>query len=41
VKTIMILQGRDQNVAQVIQGTLIVVVVMFGGLITQLKARRR
>jgi ribose transport system permease protein len=41
VKTIMILQGRDQNVAQVIQGTLIVVVVMLGGLITQLKARRR
>jgi ribose transport system permease protein len=40
VKTIMILQGRDQNVAQVIQGTLIVVVVMLGGLVTQLKGKR-
>ena len=31
VKTIMIIQGVDQNWAQVIQGTLIVLVVMIGG----------
>ncbi len=32
VKTILILKGVDQNWAQVIQGTLIVLVVMIGGL---------
>ena len=32
VKTILILKGVDQNWAQVIQGTLIIVVVMIGGL---------
>jgi ribose transport system permease protein len=32
VKTILILKGVDQNWAQVIQGTLIVIVVMIGGL---------
>jgi ribose transport system permease protein len=32
VKSIMILKGVDQNWAQVIQGTLIVLVVMIGGL---------
>ena len=32
VKSIMILKGVDQNWAQVIQGTLIVLVVMVGGL---------
>jgi hypothetical protein len=32
VKTILVLKGVDQNWAQVIQGTLIVLVVMVGGL---------
>lgn len=32
VKTILVLKGVDQNWAQVIQGTLIVLVVMIGGL---------
>jgi len=32
IKSIMILKGVDQNWAQVIQGTLIVLVVMIGGL---------
>jgi ribose transport system permease protein len=39
VKTLLILQGRDQNVAQVIQGALIVLVVMFGGLAIRQKAK--
>jgi ribose transport system permease protein len=39
VKTILILQGRDQNVAQVIQGTLIVLVVMIGGLAVRQKGK--
>jgi len=39
VKTILILKGVDQNWAQVIQGTLIIVVVMIGGL--AIRQRRR
>jgi ribose transport system permease protein len=39
VKTLLILQGRDQNVAQVIQGTLIVLVVMLGGLAFRQKGK--
>ena len=39
VKTILILKGVDQNWAQVIQGTLIIVVVMIGGL--AIRERRR
>jgi ribose transport system permease protein len=39
VKSIMILKGVDQNWAQVIQGTLIIVVVMIGGL--AIRQRRR
>lgn len=40
VKTIMIIKGVNQNWAQVIQGTLIVVVVMIGGLAIRQKAKR-
>jgi ribose transport system permease protein len=32
VKTILVIRGVDQNWAQVIQGTLIIVVVMLGAL---------
>jgi len=39
VKTIMILRGVDQNYAQVIQGTLIVLVVMIGGLAIRQKGK--
>jgi ribose transport system permease protein len=39
VKTIMILRGVDQNYAQVIQGTLIVLVVMLGGLAIRQKGK--
>jgi ribose transport system permease protein len=39
VKTLMILKGVDQNYAQVIQGTLIVLVVMLGGLAIRQKAK--
>jgi ribose transport system permease protein len=39
VKSILILKGVDQNWAQVIQGTLIVLVVMIGGL--AIRQRRR
>jgi ribose transport system permease protein len=39
VKTILILKGVDQNWAQVIQGSLIIVVVMIGGL--ALRGRRQ
>jgi ribose transport system permease protein len=39
VKTIMILRGVDQNYAQVIQGALIVLVVMVGGLAIRQKAK--
>ena len=41
VKTILILKGVDQNWAQVIQGTLIVLVVMIGGLALRQKGKRR
>ena len=41
VKTILILKGVDQNYAQVIQGTLIVLVVMIGGLAIRQKGKRR
>jgi ribose transport system permease protein len=39
VKTIMILKGVDQNYAQVIQGALIVLVVMIGGLAVRQKGK--
>jgi ribose transport system permease protein len=39
VKTILILKGVDQNYAQVIQGTLIVLVVMIGGLVIRQKGK--
>jgi ribose transport system permease protein len=39
VKTLMILRGVDQNYAQVIQGTLIVLVVMIGGLAIRQKGK--
>jgi ribose transport system permease protein len=39
VKSILILKGVDQNWAQVIQGTLIVVVVMIGGLALRQKGK--
>jgi ribose transport system permease protein len=39
VKTIMILKGVDQNWAQVIQGALIVLVVMVGGLAVRQKGK--
>lgn len=39
VKTILVLKGVDQNWAQVIQGSLIIVVVMIGGL--AIRERRR
>jgi ribose transport system permease protein len=39
VKTILILRGVDQNWAQVIQGTLIVLVVMIGGLAIRQKGK--
>ncbi|MGH3105196.1 MAG: ABC transporter permease [Gaiellaceae bacterium] len=39
VKTILVLRGVDQNWAQVIQGTLIIVVVMIGGLAIRDRAR--
>jgi ribose transport system permease protein len=39
VKTLMILKGVDQNWAQVIQGALIVLVVMVGGLAVRQKAK--
>jgi ribose transport system permease protein len=39
VKTILILKGVDQNWAQVIQGSLIIVVVMIGGLTIRQRAR--
>ena len=39
VKSILILKGVDQNWAQVIQGTLIVVVVMVGGLALRQKGK--
>jgi ribose transport system permease protein len=40
VKTLMIIKGVDQNYAQVIQGALIVLVVMVGGLAIRQKAKR-
>jgi ribose transport system permease protein len=39
VKTVMIIKGVDQNWAQVIQGALIVVVVMIGGLAIRQKGK--
>jgi ribose transport system permease protein len=39
VKTILIIKGVDQNWAQVIQGTLIVLVVMIGGLAIRQKGK--
>ena len=39
VKTLMILKGVDQNYAQVIQGSLIVLVVMIGGLAIRQKGK--
>jgi ribose transport system permease protein len=39
VKTLMILKGVDQNYAQVIQGALIVLVVMVGGLAVRQKRK--
>ena len=39
VKTLMILKGVDQNWAQVIQGALIVLVVMIGGLAVRQKGK--
>jgi ribose/xylose/arabinose/galactoside ABC-type transport system permease subunit len=39
VKTMLILKGVDQNWAQVIQGTLIIVVVMIGGLAIRHRSR--
>jgi len=39
VKTLMILRGVDQNYAQVIQGSLIVLVVMLGGLAIRQKGK--
>ena len=39
VKTLMILRGVDQNYAQVIQGSLIVLVVMLGGLAIRQKRK--
>ena len=40
VKTILVLKGVDQNWAQVIQGTLIVIVVMIGGLALRSRGKR-
>jgi hypothetical protein len=37
----LILTGTDPNLGQVIQGTLIVLVVMAGGLAPLLRSRRR
>lgn len=39
VKTILIIKGVDQNYAQVVQGTLIVLVVMAGGLAIRQKGK--
>jgi ribose transport system permease protein len=39
VKTILIIRGVDQNYAQVIQGSLIVIVVMIGGLAIRQKGK--
>jgi ribose transport system permease protein len=39
VKTILVIKGVDQNWAQVIQGTLIVLVVMIGGLVIRQKGK--
>jgi len=39
VKTMLILKGVDQNWAQVIQGTLIIVVVLIGGLAIRQRGR--
>jgi ribose transport system permease protein len=39
VKTILVLKGVDQNWAQVVQGTLIILVVMVGGLVIRQKAK--
>ena len=39
VKTMLILKGVDQNWAQVIQGSLIIVVVMIGGLAIRRRGR--
>jgi ribose transport system permease protein len=39
VKTVLIIKGVDQNWAQVIQGTLIVVVMMLGGLALRQKGK--
>jgi ribose transport system permease protein len=39
VKTILVIKGVDQNWAQVIQGTLIVLVVMVGGLALRQKGK--
>ena len=39
IKTLMILKGVDQNWAQVIQGAIIVLVVMIGGLAVRQKAK--
>ena len=39
VKTMMIIKGVDQNWAQVIQGALIVVVMMVGGLALRQKGK--
>jgi len=39
IKTILILKGVDQNWAQVIQGTIIVLVMMVGGLTIRQKGK--
>ncbi len=39
VKTILVIRGVDQNWAQVIQGTIIVLVVMAGGLAIRQKGK--
>jgi ribose/xylose/arabinose/galactoside ABC-type transport system permease subunit len=39
VKTVLIIKGVNQNWAQVIQGALIVVVVMIGGLAIRQKGK--
>jgi ribose transport system permease protein len=40
VKTILVIKGVDQNYAQVIQGTVIVLVVMIGGLAIRQRGKR-
>jgi ribose transport system permease protein len=39
-KTVLVLKGVDQNYAQVVQGTMIIIVVMLGGLVLRVRRRR-